>query len=501
MAPTIPESSPVGFVLLGVSLIGLYIVGTVFYRVFLHPLRSFPGPILWRMTILPRVYYTGRGELAFKTAELFKKYNTSILRISPNELLFNDPQAWKDIYGHRTTGAPELPKHPDFYRVFPDIPASVIDAGREEHQHMRRLLSHGFSDKSMREQEPIIGSYVDLLIQRIYENSKNGTVALDMRNWYNWTTFDVIGDLGFGSAFGLLRDSAYHPWVRIITHAIKETTMLQIIIRLGFKPVVNWARRSGLMSKNDQHMDLVKSKLQQRINLGVERPDFIEGLIRKKGDWHLSFDQVASNASLLLVAGSETTATLLSGATFLLTTHPEQLAKLTKEVRSSFTSEDQITLTSVGNLHYMLAVLNECFRRYPPVTGDLPRLVPKGGVTILGQHVAEGTTVQVYQWPINHDERWWKDPFEFVPERWMGDPKYKDDKLDAMQPFSVGPRNCIGRNLAYAEMRLILAKIIYNFDMTLADDCKDWLRTQKAYVVWDKPPLNIYMTPVAKKSD
>lgn len=64
------------------------------------------------MTILPRVYYTGRGELAFKTAELFKKYNTSILRISPNELLFNDPQAWKDIYGHRTTGAPELPKHP-----------------------------------------------------------------------------------------------------------------------------------------------------------------------------------------------------------------------------------------------------------------------------------------------------------------------------------------------------------------------------------------------------
>ncbi|XXH04551.1 hypothetical protein Hte_010968 [Hypoxylon texense] len=499
MAPTLPEGSPMGIALLGVTLVGLYFIGTIFYRLFLHPLRSYPGPILWRISILPRVYYTLKGELPFKTAELFKQYG-SVIRMSPSELLYNDPQAWKDIYGHRSGGAPELPKHPQFYRTIPEIPHSVIDAGREEHQLLRRQLSHGFSDKSMREQEPIIGSYVNLLIQRIYENSRNGTVPLDLRQWYNWTTFDVIGDLGFGSSFGSLQGSAYHPWVRLITHSIKETTGFQILIRLGFRPLIRLARRLGLMSQNDQHMDLVRNKLQERMKLGVERPDLIEGLLRRKDEWHMSLDQLAANSSLLIVAGSETTATLLSGATFLLITHPEKLARLTQEVRSSFKSDDEITLTSVGNLHYMFAVLNESLRRYPPATGDLPRIVPKGGTTILGKHVAEGTAVQVLQWPINHDTRWWNEPMTFAPERWMKDPKYAGDRLEAMQPFSYGPRNCLGKNLAYAEMRLILAKIIFNFDMTLSSECENWLRDQKAYVVWDKPPLNVYMTPVAMKS-
>jgi cytochrome P450 len=67
-----------------------------------------------------------------------------------------------------------------------------------------------------------------------------------------------------------------------------------------------------------------------------------------------------------------------------------------------------------------------------------------------------------------------------------------------MQPFSVGPRNCIGRNLAYAEMRLILARIIFSFDLRLADDSKDWFSRNESYFVWHKPPLNIHLTPVSR---
>lgn len=44
-------------------------------------------------------------------------------------------------------------------------------------------------------------------------------------------------------------------------------------------------------------------------------------------------------------------------------------------------------------------------------------------------------------------------------------------------------------------MRLILAKILYNFDMTLSDECRDWMK-QKSYTLWDKPSLNVYLTPV-----
>ncbi|KAJ5977320.1 hypothetical protein N7501_000662 [Penicillium viridicatum] len=63
-----------------------------------------------------------------------------------------------------------------------------------------------------------------------------------------------------------------------------------------------------------------------------------------------------------------------------------------------------------------------------------------------------------------------------------------------MQPFSVGPRNCIGRNLAYVEMRLILARMVFNFDMELDQPEKDWM-DQKVFALWDKPELMIKLKP------
>lgn len=102
----------------------------------------------------------------------------------------------------------------------------------------------------------------------------------------------------------------------------------------------------------------------------------------------------------------------------------------------------------------------------------------------------------VWQWAMHHDADYWFDPWGFHPERWIGgDPRFADDCQDAMQPFSIGPRNCIGRNLAFAEMRLILTRILFDFDLKLADHSKDWLASQKCYALWDKPALDVHLTP------
>jgi cytochrome P450 len=98
------------------------------------------------------------------------------------------------------------------------------------------------------------------------------------------------------------------------------------------------------------------------------------------------------NASILVIAGSETTATLLSGATYFLLTHPPVLEKLVQEVRSSFDSEMEITLISVNKLTYMLAVLNEALRCYPPVVSNMVRVTSKGGETIAGQYIPGGVS-------------------------------------------------------------------------------------------------------------
>lgn len=106
----------------------------------------------------------------------------------------------------------------------------------------------------------------------------------------------------------------------------------------------------------------------------------------------MSFEKLSANAEILVLAGSETTATLLSGCTYLLLTNPDKMEKLKHEVRSTFASESEITASSVNSLSYMLGVLNEALRLYPPVTSSLVRVVPPGGDMIADHWVPEGVS-------------------------------------------------------------------------------------------------------------
>jgi cytochrome P450 len=72
------------------------------------------------------------------------------------------------------------------------------------------------------------------------------------------------------------------------------------------------------------------------------------------------------------------------------------------------------------------------------------------------------------------------------------------DRREVHRPFSVGPRDCIGRNLAYHEMRLIMAKILFNFDMKLHSSCDSW-DNQRVFGIWEKPPLKVYLTARSAK--
>ena len=81
------------------------------------------------------------------------------------------------------------------------------------------------------------------------------------------------------------------------------------------------------------------------------------------------------------------------------------------------------------------------------------------------------------------------EPLTFAPERWLDDPKFANDKRGIAQPFSYGPRNCLGKNLAYMEMRLLLAKFVWNFDVVLQPESEGWFERCNCYALWEKPKL------------
>ncbi|KAK1500557.1 averantin oxidoreductase [Colletotrichum tamarilloi] len=108
---------------------------------------------------------------------------------------------------------------------------------------------------------------------------------------------------------------------------------------------------------------------------------------------------------------------------------------------------------------------------YPPAPGVVPCVAPQEGSTVCGQFVPEGTATSVAQYADYTPAYNFANPHDFVPERWLGEPpeKYAKDNKEVVQPFSYGLRRCIGKNLTYHEMRLILAIVLWKFDIELAD--------------------------------
>jgi cytochrome P450 len=165
------------------------------------------------------------------------------------------------------------------------------------------------------------------------------------------------------------------------------------------------------------------------------------------------------------MAGSETSATLLSGALFLLLNNDHWLAALQEEVRRL--DEAELCFVSLAKLEVLNAVIHEAFRLYPPVPTILPRVTPSGGALVDGVWVPGNTGVGVAQYPANRSSQNFRDPDTFAPERWMHDVRYEGDALRVVQPFSVGPRNCLGQ--------VSLVCLFSSLDGVRLQSSRDWL--------------------------
>ncbi|KAK4941421.1 hypothetical protein LTR10_018690 [Elasticomyces elasticus] len=505
-----PRSIGGAFALLaGLSVIlgACYAICLVVYRLYFHPLAKFPGPKLNAISPLPGIYSLLRGRLPLDNKILHDKYGP-VVRVSPNELAFNSAQAWEDIYGHRQ-GRPNMHKDPIHVGSVDPLPgaSTLTMADDANHARQRRALAHSFSQKALLEQEPIIQGYVDKLIQSLRRMSNQQT-EFNMVNWLNFTTFDIIGDLAFGDPFGCLDKGAFHDWVALIYETVKVGAMEQATRR--FATVGSWTQEMLLnmipkevRQRRRNHLIFSKEKVMRRVqNEDTDHKDFIWYIMKQREKYDLHQNEIILNSALFIVAGSETTANLLSGLIARLLWNKDKYEKLVAEIRTRFKTENEINYDEASKLEYLNACLEEGLRIHPPVPTGLLRTVPKGGDMIDGHWVAGGTSVAVSSWAAAHNPVNFADCDKFIPERWI-DPAYDSDLKKAAQPFSLGPRGCIGRNLSYMEMRLILTRILWNFDIISTDGAWQWnpkgeMKNMLAFMTWQKPDLNCKVVKVAR---
>jgi cytochrome P450 len=217
--------------------------------------------------------------------------------------------------------------------------------------------------------------------------------------WFNWTTFDVIGDLTFNQPFGCLENSTYHPWITAIFNSIKSLVILaglnqyppaKRLILLLFSKQINSARESSNI--------FTKKMVAHRTSSNKDRIDFLLYALNHRSDTEfMTPGEIESTSVILILGGSETSATLLSGAVYYLLKHPRMMQKLVEEIRGQFQKEQDINIVTVSKLTYLQAVIKEALRIFPPVTIGSPRLVEGDGKAIAGIMVPGGVSPDSHQ--------------------------------------------------------------------------------------------------------
>jgi hypothetical protein len=255
--------------------------------------------VLHRATRLASVYQLCRGTLPFDIKKLHDEYGP-VVRVAYNELSFIDPQAWKDIYGYaekNQTNATEsyLLKYDRFYLTKGETP-SLISEGPERHKLLRRHLSKSFGEQAIQQKEQLVTKYVNLLVGKLDKHAQQSAKhdkpeALNIANWLNWTSFDIIGKMTFGESFGCLDSTSYHPWISIIFKHLKVGGWIRAIKYLHLDSSILPILRSTTGVRNRLY-GLVQEKLDRRIALGADHPDLMEGLLKGKEELvrlHISF--------------------------------------------------------------------------------------------------------------------------------------------------------------------------------------------------------------------
>ncbi|KAF8270465.1 cytochrome P450 monooxygenase [Lactarius quietus] len=475
-----------------------------------HGLRSFPGPWLACFSDLWLGRVARQGHRSEVVHELHEKYGTFV-RIAPNHLSIADPDALQIVYAH---GNGSLKSN--FYDAFVSITRGLFNTrDRVAHTRKRKIISHIFSQKNVLEFEPYVKSYVESFLQqwdRLCDagvkslrgddgeggwRSHDGRIWLDCLPWFNYLAFDIIGDLAFGSPFGMIaaaKDSApvaksqeqalsmygqdaskcetvSIPAIKILNDRGEFSAAMGVLppwVRPLVKRYIPWYSRGSEAVKN--LAGLAIAGVAKRLASPTYRTDLLSKLQEGKDDSGkpMGRQELTAEALTQLIAGSDTTSNSSCAITFYIASKPEVQKKLQNELDEALQGEDDpaSSYEAVKNLPYLNAVINEGLRMHSTSAIGLPRIVPEGGMQIQDHFFGQGTVLSVPSYTIHRDkEVWGQDASVFRPERWF------ERDNDAMQktfnPFSYGPRACVGRNLASLELLIIISSVFRRFDIVL----------------------------------
>ncbi|KIW72614.1 hypothetical protein PV04_00796 [Phialophora macrospora] len=444
------------------------------YRLTIHPLAKFPGPKLAAASYWYEYYYdvSKEGRFIWKIMELHEQYEGPVVRINPNELHFNEPEFYEEIY-HSKKYKTDRDKWFNLDHIGQGL-AFTID--HDVHARRRSALSPYFSMQSIRALEPRITDIVARMLDRIHEARQDGSTihlyhlfsayALDIVSQYALgkdLSMNLINNPDFGKAWaditGSIRINNFGRHFKGIM-AVMVSIPESIMVRLN-PPIarfVDW--RNTLSKQVQQVLDEQCSETPKDEPTTLFRELIKSDLPAEEK----TLRRLTDEAGMVLGAGGETTAQTLVRSFYHLVENPQIVKKLRDELTVAIPEPDKIPpLAVLQNLVYLNAVVDDGVRISFPVPARSPRVFKDHTLHYGKWTIRPGTAVSMSPWMVMMSEKIFPDPFKFDPERWIGNKELRKYQV----AFSKGKRACLGINLAHAEMLFAIAMIIRKFDLEL----------------------------------
>ncbi|OGM40935.1 putative cytochrome P450 oxidoreductase [Aspergillus bombycis] len=439
-------------------ILGVY-TSMLLYRAAFHRLNRFPGPFLARLSNFYVTSLAAKKLRLFEETEKLHKKHGDYVRIGPTELSIRDPAAVKPIYG----SSAKVSKGVWYTCSEPRLSLETV-RDKKVHAMQRKVWDHGFSLQALEDYEPRLSYYATQLLNAI--DSRLGQ-SMNMTQWFTYCSFDVMGDLAFGKGFNMLaeaKDQYFLTQLRGNMKAIGLTSHLSWIFPF-FK------RIPGLNVEYLKNIQWLGEQVDMRINNPPDRPDIFSWVLHgyEKGPkTKQDYANLTCDAELICVAGSDTTSATMTNMFF----HLAKDHALYKTLQAELDALKDLTQESLKGVKLLEAVINETLRLHPAVPSGLQRLTPPEGLQINDTYIPGDVTVCIPMHTLFRDERVFAQPTEFIPERWTTRSELVKDP-SAFFPFGGGSYVCAGKQLAFMEIRRVLAEILTRYNITFAPDHSD----------------------------
>ncbi|KAL9617096.1 MAG: hypothetical protein Q9160_008086 [Pyrenula sp. 1 TL-2023] len=352
---------------------------------------------------------------------------------------------------------------------------SMTTIDRKDHAYRGRINVRALRPEAIEAMQEKIIKNIQVFCTKLTDRSKSNewNLARDLTKIVSFLVSDIMGDITFSRNWDTQLSAHNRHFVEdgaLGTAGIHLTGHMHSLFKFRLHHVLFYPLALGIRQLKSLSTEITNWRIQQGDAL-AGKDLFLALLLAKdpltgKG---FSTEELISEAGLLIVGGTDTTITGITAAFYYLLTNPSSLNQVSREVRGSFQGVQDIDIgAQLDQCRYLRACTDETLRLTPPVGSILPREVLAGGLVIEGETFGEGVDLGVPHYALHHNEEHFSQPSEFRLERWLeSEGGMPAQAHPAFTPFGVGRTSCIGQYLAYQEMSLVLARVLWLFDIRM----------------------------------